>query len=235
MKKRLIAFVLAGVMVFSMASCGKKDTNEAEPQTGVANPWTDTTEEEAFAEVPFLFTAPEGATNVTWRRMENGDYPLIEMDFTLGMYDYCARAQYGAAEDEDISGMYYDWNTTVSVTLANWGMGNMNATIRTGSDDEAAAFLCSWYDTEMGEAYTLSATTQDDSEMDIQAVAEAIYDETKVPGYNAEKEEGSDTAEAGADDDTQAGTDEAAPIPEEEQVDKPMGSGGDQGPDYEGE
>ncbi len=186
--KRIIAVLLVGVMVLSMAACGKKDKGaevSEEAQTGVANPWTDTTEEAAFKEVPFLFTAPEGAENVSWRRMENGDYPMIELDFTLGMYDFCARAQYGAAEDEDISGMYYDWSTTESVTLANWGGGRMTGTIRTGTDGEAAAFLCSWYDIEMGEAYTLSTTTQDDTELDIQAVAESMYDETKYPGYNA--------------------------------------------------
>ncbi len=185
--KRIIALLLVGVMVVSMASCGKKDeeSTSEEPMVGMANPWTDTTEEEAFAEVPFLFTAPEGAQNVVWRRMENGDHPLIELDFTLGMYDFCARAQYGAAEGEDISGMYYDWSEPQSVTLANWGMGNMKATIRSGSDGEAAAFLCTWYDTEMGEVYSLSTTTQDDSSLDMQAVAEALYDETKVPGYNA--------------------------------------------------
>ena len=196
--KRITAILLAGIMVLSLSACGKgsaADNNasadsaeaeaETEAQTGMANPWTDTTEDDAFAETAFLFTVPEGATDVTWRRMENGEYPLIEVDFTLGMYEFCARAQYGAAEDEDISGMYYEWSDSKDVTLSNWGGGNMPATIKTGTDGEAAAFLCSWYDIEMGEAYTLSTTTQDDSDLDMQAVAESMFDETKVPGYNA--------------------------------------------------
>ena len=191
--KKLVVLLMAGMLVLSLSACSgdsgtdKKESapEQEETQTQTANPWTETTEKAAFEEVPFLFTAPEGATNVVWRRMENGDYPLIELDFTLGMYDFTARAQYGASEEDDISGMYYDWSDEETFTLANWGMGQMPATIKKGTDGEAGAYLCSWYDIEIGEAYTLSVTTQDDTELDIQAVAEAMYDETKVFGYNA--------------------------------------------------
>ncbi len=213
--KRLLVLMTVCAVTLSLAACGSapssapagEETGEKEQQASVANPWMDTTEDEAFAEVPFLFTAPEGAENVTWRRMENGDYPMIELDFTLGMYDFTARAQYGASEDEDISGMYHEWTDSKDVTLANWGMGNMPATIKSGADDDAVAFLCSWYDIEMGEAYTLATTTQDDSELDMQAVAEALYDETKTPGYNMpDEEDESQTSESETSESDASGT-----------------------------
>ena len=196
--KRVLAVALVATMIFSVMGCGKKEAEpvaeepveEAEAETkeqevGLANPWTETTEADAFAETYFLMKAPDGATNVEWRRMENGDNPLIEVDFTYNGYDFYARAQYGAKEDEDISGYYVDWADSEEVTFDKWGGGKMTGTLKTGVSDDAAAFLLSWYDMEAGEAYMLSTTTQDDTNLDMKAVADAMFDETKVYGYNA--------------------------------------------------
>ena len=186
MKKKLIAISLIMIMMISMVACGKnKEASTGETEVGLANPWTETTEEAAFNETYFLFKAPDDATNVVWRRMENGEYPLIEIDFTLGMYDFCARAQYGAAEGEDISGIFTEWPDSREEVLSGWWDGNAKATIKSAQIDDAVTFLCTWYDTEAGEVYSLSTSTQDDSQLDMIAVANAMFDETKVPGYNA--------------------------------------------------
>ena len=202
MKKALVT-ALAAMMAFSLAACGESgnagseaasENETAETEAQIANPWTDTTEEAARAEIPFFMKAPDGATDVIWRRMENGEYPLIELDFTYEGRGFTARVQYGASETDDISGMYIDWETTTTETLENWGGGNMGATLKTGMDDDAVAFLCSWYDYEIGVAYTLATTTQDDMGLDMAAIAAAMYDETKVPDFGDPEPEEAETA-----------------------------------------
>ena len=190
MKKRLLAVLMIATMIVSMTACGKTAEPAAEaegdePVTGIANPWTDTTEDAAIAETYFLMKAPDGAENVAWRRMENGENPLIEVDFTYDGFDFCGRALYGAAEDEDISGMFIEWTEEKEEDLPVWWDGNAKATVKSGSDGEAVYYLCTWYDTEAGEVYSLSTSCQDDTNLDMLKVAGEMFDETKVPGYNA--------------------------------------------------
>ncbi len=197
MKKKLISLLMAVSMIASVTACGGSEAPAGEEATTqIANPWTDTTEEAAIAETYFLMKAPDGAENVAWRRMENGDNPLIEVDFTYDGFDFCGRAQYGAAEGEDISGMFIEWTEEKEEDLPVWWDGNAKATVKSGSDGEAVYYLCTWYDTEAGEVYSLSTSCQDDTNLDMLKVAGEMFDETKVPGYNAPDEAESETGDA---------------------------------------
>lgn len=160
---------------------------EAEPQTGMGNPWRECTEEEAKKACPRLFKAPEDAMVNGWSMMEAGSGesgipgPLVQLDFRMRGVDFTARARYGVDEKEDITGMYGEWTDKRDVTLANWGGGNMPAKISRSIEDDWMIDLCTWYDTEIGIAYCLSAESDDLEGFDIQAVAEQMYDPANEP------------------------------------------------------
>ncbi len=199
MKKKILCLLLvAGLFVTGCASSKapeadadanapeaqetvEEDVPEEEPQTGMGNPWRDTTEEEATESLPRRFTTPEGATNVVWRIMdqtgkeEDINYPLVETKFDIDGGSFCARGKYGAAEDEDISGMYYEWTEKESVTLTEWGGGNMPATLYGFENESEKALMVTWYDIEIGIAYSLSTDSFGPGEYDILALADAIH------------------------------------------------------------
>ena len=170
-------------------------TETQENETEVANPWKECTEEEAKAACPRLFKAPEGAVVNGWTMMEpeNSESgvpgPLVQLDFRMEGVDFCARAQYGAGENEDISGMNYDWTVTDDVTLANWGEGNMPGKHSRNVEDDWTVDLLTWYDIEIGIAYSLSAEATDLDGFDIQAIAEQMYDGANEPMTDAPDDE----------------------------------------------
>lgn len=202
--KKMFVLVVAGIMALSMTACGQKqDTTvteepvqqvqepvqETQQQTQtveIANPWHDITEEEANATVSRLFKLPEGATNESWSKCDAADGEdslpgdLVQVTFDLDGLSYTARAQVTSDDYADISGMYYDWTVTDECTLAGWGEGNMKGnTYRYIGDDETIDVI-TWYDIEIGISYSLSTQNKDLDGFDIQAVAEQMYDETKV-------------------------------------------------------
>lgn len=159
------------------------DTTKEEELVDMANPWFEITEKEAESDCPRLFKAPEGATDVVWMKCEdladpaNGLGPLLQLSFTLDDLNYNARAQYGAAEDADIAGNYVEWTAgPEDTTLANWGEGHMAGKTYRSVNDEGYVDMITWYDVEIGIAYSLSVAAADLDGFDIQAVAEQMYD-----------------------------------------------------------
>ncbi|SFC43651.1 hypothetical protein [Butyrivibrio sp. YAB3001] len=159
------------------------DSADAKEETvGIANPWVSITEEEAKEKCFRLFKAPDGATNQEWSMCEElGDPekylgPLVQLSFTLDDMSFTARAQQGAAEDADIAGNYVDWTVGPDeVTLANWGEGNMTGKTYRAVTDTGYVDMITWYDIEIGIAYSLSVAATDLDGFDIQAVAEQMY------------------------------------------------------------
>ena len=188
--KRITVLLCLSIMVVAVfAGCGKKAEpavetagEEEENQVGMGNPWVDITEEDAVKLCTRLFKAPEGAKEQVWSKNENlGDPkknlgPLVQLRFVLDGMEFTARAQQGAADGDDISGIYAEWTAGPDdVTLANWGGGNMSGkTYRSISDGEYTD-LITWYDIEIGIKYSLCVTAKDLDGFDIQAVAEQMY------------------------------------------------------------
>lgn len=194
--KKKAAIILAGLMAVSFAGCGaapaasqstpvqetemttekQTETEAASTETGLANPWHEITEEEADAMLSDLFTAPEGAEDVIWSVMESEDTsPLIELQFTLDGLEFTARSQMTGDEKEDISGMNYEWIAEDEVTLSNWAGGAMIGETYRYIGDDGYVDLCTWYNVETGQSYSLSVTAEDLDGFDILAIAEAIY------------------------------------------------------------
>ena len=143
MKKKILLVMMMSVFTLQMTACGKEaapaETEPAETteavettententeNTEIANPWKEITEDEAAALVPNSFSAPEGATNVVWRAMGDMDPssfevpgPVIELDFDLNDMSFTAREQITGDDNQDISGMFYDWTVKNDITLA---------------------------------------------------------------------------------------------------------------------
>ncbi|MBR6159288.1 MAG: hypothetical protein IKQ40_03215 [Lachnospiraceae bacterium] len=194
MRKTGVAVVLTALTAFSLCACNvsvNMPQQGGEENTYVANPWRDCTEDEAYQYGPNGFSAPEGAENIRWSLMlpdndpKNDHETMVELDFDLDGISYFAREQAVGDTNEDISGMYYEWQKSEDVTLANWAGGNMAATVKEYDTSDESARLCTWYDTETGFAYCLGTSGSDMSGVDIKAVAEAIYDPAKQTGANA--------------------------------------------------
>ena len=198
MKNKTIAIIGAFVLVLtgltgcagstSAADPAGPSAAESEEVAGMANPWVEITEEEAKQLCTRLFKAPDGAKTRVWQKCESlGDPaqnigPLVQLDFELDGMDFTARAQAGAAEDADISGMFVEWSEGPDdVTLANWGEGNMAGKTYRAVDDMGYYDLITWYDVEIGIKYSLSVSAPDLDGFDIQAVAEQMYDPANEP------------------------------------------------------
>ena len=171
-----------------------------EPEAGMGNPWVEITEEEANKYCPRLFKAPEGAKAQEWLKCEElgdpekGTQPMIQLSFELDDLNFTARAQYGASEDADISGIYTEWTVgPEDATLAKWGGGHMSGKTYRAINDSGYIDLITWYDVEIGIKYSLSTAAEDLAGFDIQAVAEQMYSEENEP-YTGAEEDGEDTS-----------------------------------------
>ena len=187
--------IIAVAIAAALTGCSQANVNinvnnsesEAEESVGIANPWHDYSEEAAREENIRMFKAPDGAENIHWSIMDpeadatDGVRRLIQLNFDLkdeySTTSFTARYQYGVPEDKDISGMNYDWTVTDSGTLANWGDGEMPAKFYRYIGEDETADLCTWYDIEIGIAYSLSVQAPDLDGFDIQAVVESMYEE----------------------------------------------------------
>ena len=185
--------IITVISAIALAGCAQTNVNinvntpedETQESVGLANPWHDYSQEAAREENIRMFVAPEGAENIHWSIMDpeegapEGEGQLIQLQFDLkdeySTLSFTARYQYGAPDDKDISGMYYDWTATDEGTLANWGEGHMPAKFYRYVGEDEMADLCTWYDLEIGIAYSLSVQAPDLDGFDIQAIAESMY------------------------------------------------------------
>ena len=170
----------------------EESESEEEGVRGVAGAWVDITEDEARQLVTRLFKAPEGAEVLGWMKCEElGDpdtnlSPVVELTFSMDGNIFSARAQQGAPEDAEISGAgITEWTVgPEDVTLANWGGGNMTGKTYRAVTDNGYTDLITWYDIEIGIAYSLTVSAADLDGFDIQAVAEQMYapeNEPEIP------------------------------------------------------
>ena len=185
MRKSTAAILFTGVIALScLAGCSSKSENVApkeENTVGIANPWVDIDENEAAPLCENLFMIPEGATNARWSKCESlgdpdkGIGPLVQADFVYDDMEFCARAQQGAMEDSDISGVYADWAVgPEEATLSTPGGGSLPGRTYRAIDEEGYRDLITWYDSGIPAKYSLTVEAPDLDGFDIQAVAEQM-------------------------------------------------------------
>ena len=128
-----------------------------------ANPWTETTPEEMMEVLGLGFSLPEGAADVHYRMLESE--ALAEVQFILEETECTARIK-PAVEFENISGMYYDWDSVEECSVL-WCPGQV---MRTEEEGKVLS-LCLWYDVVPGLMYSVSAV----GETDILALVDAMF------------------------------------------------------------
>ena len=161
--KKLISIFLTSLMLLSCAALAEA------PVDGMSNPWTETTAEGLMEALGLEFAVPEGAENVAFRML--GETSLAEMEFDLDGMTYTARIQ-PAVEWTDISGMYYEWESTVE----DFTIGDCPAWEGRAADGDDTADLCLWFDVVPGLMYSLGTVGEGDLDgFDLTAVAEQVY------------------------------------------------------------
>ena len=150
---------------------GKKTEATTEGgNTQLANPWHEASEEEAAGVCAHVFKLPAGATDVTWRVMDqNVDHAMVEAIFECDDMAYRARAQESDNGEEDISGLYLG-GATKDVTLSVWDV-TAHQCIFYGEDDSPDENCLIWYDAETKTNYSLEASGHGASKVDILKVA----------------------------------------------------------------
>lgn len=178
--KKIIAILLAMVMVFAMCACAKE---EPEDTTGVANPVHQCTKEEMLEATGMDIDAPEGATEVEYSYIDTDSDPIAQVEFELNDEEFCYRAQSTAVtslvesfeQDENIeegalqdalnkgvatgaalAGLNYEWSAAASVDAP----AGREGVYALNGDDEG---FIAWLDVVPGVLYSLA---MDDATID---------------------------------------------------------------------
>jgi len=165
------------------AGCGQETPVPTPPaqentepgMTGVANPVTESTQQEILDTLGFSMPAPEGAQNARWSKINAGDgaqvgqlcFLLGEQDVTFRMAAADVSADVLGVENATVfSGMHYDWTATDVTTVA--GLDAM------AYWNEGAEGVLLWYDTAPGLLYCVSVSG--DASVDgLTTLAEMLY------------------------------------------------------------
>lgn len=197
-QKKIKSCIVASTLILSaavFAGCGNKtdsssnslegstveSTSEAstEELVNMSNPWQSCSETDANEICPNLFKVPEGATSVEWSKMSYQDDPekndLVQVTFVLDGNEFCARAENGAAESDEIHGLFYEWTVNEDTTLSSWGDENsIHAKLYRSISDEETVDLITWYDVNAHISYSLSVSAKNLDGFDIRAVADQM-------------------------------------------------------------
>ena len=174
--KKLIAALAVCLMVLCLfTACAANDDQTAEPQaepteapeSGVANPLAESDADEILQQLGLTIGIPEGAENVQYFIL-NGD--TEEVHFTLNGLDYVARMK-STAGFEDISGMNYEWTTTLDDELNGRECKLMRYCGEDGDVD-----VCLWYDVVPGLMYSISTSDSSLDGFDITAIALKVFE-----------------------------------------------------------
>ena len=137
--------------------------------TGMANPWVESSAEEIMEVLGLELAVPEGAENVTYYM--NQDLSMEEMRFNLDGCEYTARVcPATSTEIEDISGMYYDWDNVEETDVSD-----LSAQIMFADTEDGQAEVILWLDVVPGLSYSLSTTGTDLNGLDIAVIASMVY------------------------------------------------------------
>ena len=146
------------------------------------NPWVDLNAEQAEKSMTHPFTVPEGATDVRWQTFVSNtpsetEVIFLQLLFTMDDARFCARVYEGVFEEKDISGMYFEWTSTEEDKLSGWEDNPCKVSSYakdSGDPNSHDAKLVEWYDSKNNIMYSLSATGEDLSGLDIVSVANML-------------------------------------------------------------
>ena len=156
--KKLIALFSAVCLMTLLCACGKQEVPQpdepavGEPAVGgttVVNPMHESSQEAILQELGLSFQIPAGAENVAFWTI-GSDPILAQMNFTFDGDEYTYRVSTNSG-NEDISGMYYEWEQTEETSV-----GGLTAEVKWIDWNQG---VISWYDVVPGIQYSLSQDT----------------------------------------------------------------------------
>ena len=168
MKRSCIAAALLLAVVL-LCACGRGGA-------GLPNPMRESSAEEILEKIGVELKAPEGAQDTAYSIISS-DREIAQLRFTLNGEEYVCRAA-KAEEEEDISGMNYEWMTE------EWLDGVQSYSICFNKDAEG---VIGWYDEETGVMRSVSISSGAD-EQALLAAAELVFpNETDAAGAETQK------------------------------------------------
>ena len=157
MRKALSVLLALLVLVFGGALA----------EAGRVNPWAPTTAQGLMDALGLQLGLPDGATNATWQMLKTEQ--MGQVTFTWQGEDYTARVA-PADAFEDISGMYYEWESGNECEV-----GRCKGIVRRARDGGNTVDVCLWYDDLTGLMYSVSVIGADLDGFDITAAADKLY------------------------------------------------------------
>ena len=116
----------------------------------IANPWTEVTKEDVEKGLGTEIVLPNDAKNVIYRF--NSSIALYEILFDYDALSFTYRIK-KSVENEDISGLYYDWKMSYEETVEGYKANIYRVVI-----EDDAIELITWIDTDEDISYSLSTS-----------------------------------------------------------------------------
>lgn len=182
-KKCLGAIMAAGLSMGMLAGCGQGGTlvvdgpdavvninnNGNGVTVDVANPWVETDHNDLLEATGCNMVAPASATNIVYSYLDTTKMAQMTYDMDGASWTY---RMLPTGEYNDISGMYYEWNTQNNGRIA----GNDDTYYSYNSNSECVR-LVNWFDKYQSVSYSLSVVGDEKSlnGMDIEEYATDVY------------------------------------------------------------
>lgn len=152
---------------------GAEAASSDTPTTSIANPWVVSDKDGVYQATGFSLDTYDGATDIVYSYTTDGK--LAQVRYTVGNNEWTYRVE---ATDglEDISGMYYEWDSDEKETLGGHDaqyLAYSEASEDTEFiDDVFAVHVVNWYDEAEGATHSLSVAGKDINGLDLEIVAE---------------------------------------------------------------
>ena len=118
MTKTLMAIALAVILCLGVTACGSQSEEQGE-ETQTPNPMTEVSKDQMVKDTTVDIDAPEGATDVKYFTIKQEDGSLMaHVAFKYNDKDFFYRANAGAIEIMDQTGLYADWTETKQVDVS---------------------------------------------------------------------------------------------------------------------
>ncbi|MBQ6733757.1 MAG: hypothetical protein IJR00_02500 [Lachnospiraceae bacterium] len=128
-----------------------EDLSDLERMPGIANPWSDADAAAVAEMIGTEVPVPEGAANITYRILSAENIAEVAYDLNDA---HCNHRLKKTDAEEDISGLYYNWESTEESTYEGHA-----ATIYRADAEEESVELTLWFDAESSLMHALSSTT----------------------------------------------------------------------------
>ncbi len=161
--KKITAILTACLLVVCLfTACGE----QPDEPTSVSNPMVGVTKEQVVEKIGAPLGEVSDAENVTYFII--GD-EIGEMQFDSNGVKITARIKL-TAEAEDISGVYYEWDSVTDESVSY-----CDAKLMTCTDNGKTLQLCTWFDVVPGISYSVFASGEDLSGFDILGICEQVF------------------------------------------------------------